>query len=109
MALTNNATKEALAESFGDLGNWIAVYTSGGTTEASGGSYARKQTTWAAGATDGVITGSQVEIDLPAGTYTHIGVFAASSGGTVIEKTSVTSTEFGAPGKFLVTPVFTVA
>lgn len=108
MALGNNTTKEALAEAFGDLGDWIAVYESGGTTEASGGGYARKQTTWAGGAVDGVITGSQVEIDLAAGTYTHIGVFAASSGGTVIEKAAITSTEFGATGKLLVTPVFTI-
>ena len=111
MALTNNAIKEAMAlEGTSEMGSWIAVYTSGGSTEASGGSpaYARKQTTWTAGGSDGVVTGSQVEIDLPAGTYTHVGVFAASSGGTVTEKVAITSTTLGAQGKLLVSPVLTV-
>ena len=110
MALSQDATKEALATAFTGLGNWIAVFTSGGSTEATGGSpaYARKQTTWAAGGTDGIATGSQVEIDLPAGTYTHVGVYTASTGGTLIEKTAITSTALGAQGKLLVTPPITV-
>ena len=110
MALSQNATKEALATAFADLGSWVAVFTSGGSTEASGGSpaYARKQTTWDGGAVDGVATGSQVEIDLPAGTYTHVGIYSAASGGTLIEKTVITSTTLGAQGKLLVTPTITI-
>lgn len=109
MALSSNSTKEALATAFGNLGAWIAVYASPGTTEAAGGSpaYARKQTTWVGGSADGIITGSQVEIDLPAGTYTHVGIFDAATGGNLIEKAAITSTTLGAQGKLLVTPTYT--
>ena len=63
------------------------------STEATGGGYARKQTTWSAGTGgDGIYTGSQVEIDVPAGTYTHIGIYAASTGGSAIEVIDITRT-----------------
>ena len=109
MALTNNAIKEAMAlEGTSEMGSWIAVYTSGGSTEATGGSpaYARKQTTWSGGASDGVYTGSQVALDLPAGTYDGIGIFTASTGGTLIEKIGIASTTLGAQGQILVTPTY---
>ena len=111
MALSQASTKESLATAFTNLGSWVAVYVSGGTTEASGGSpaYARKQTTWAGGAVDGIATGSQVEIDLPAGTYTHVGIFDAQTGGNLIEKVAITSTQLGAQGKLLVTPTITIS
>ena len=109
MALTQNATKEALATAFTGLGSWVAVFASGGS-EASGGSpaYARKQTTWeSSGTSDGINTGTQVTIDLPAGTYDAVGIYSASTGGTLVEKVSITSTTLGAQGKLLVTPVYT--
>lgn len=111
MALSQNSTKEALATAFTNLGSWVAVYVSGGATEASGGSpaYARKQTTWDGDVSDGIATGSQVEIDLPSGTYTHVGIFTAASGGTLVEKVAITSTTLGAQGKLLVTPTITVS
>lgn len=111
MALGQNATKESLATAFTGLGNWIAVYTNvSAGTEATGGSpaYARKQTTWSGGASDGVATGSQVAIDLPAGTYDGVGIYTASTGGTLIEKVSITSTTLGAQGQILVTPTVTI-
>ena len=111
MALSEASTREALAQKFGELGAWIGVYTSGGTSEASGGSpaYARKQTVWTAGAVDGTVTGSQVEIDLPGGTYTHFGVFTAATGGTLVHKGTITSKTLDDQGKLLVTPSVTVS
>lgn len=110
MALSENSTKEALAVKFTELGSWIGVYVNGGTTEAVGGSpaYARKQTTWDPGSTDGVVTGSQVEIDLPAGSYSHIGVFAAATGGLPIEKKMISTKTLDAQGKLLITATLTV-
>lgn len=110
MALSQASTREALAVAFTELGDWVAIFTTGGVVEATGGSpaYARKQTTWSAGAVDGTVAGSQVEIDLPAGTYTHVGVFSAATGGTLIEKVAITSTTLGAQGKLLVTPVISI-
>ena len=110
MALGQNATKESLAAAFAGMGAWIAAYTNvAAGTEATGGSpaYARKQTTWSGGASDGVYTGSQVALDLPAGTYDGIGIFTASTGGTLIEKIGIASTTLGAQGQILVTPTYT--
>lgn len=111
MALSQNATKESLSTAFTNLGNYVAVFTSGGSTEASGGSpaYARKPTTWAAGGSDGIATGSQVEIDLQPGTYTHVGIYDAVTAGNLIEKVAITSTTLGTQGKLLVTPTITIS
>lgn len=112
MARTN-ATKEAAAAAVTGLGSWISLHTADpsttGANEATGGSptYARKQTTWSAGASDGVYTGSQVAIDVPAGTYTHVGQWSAASGGTFIQAVAITSTTLGAQGQILVTPTDT--
>lgn len=82
-----NATKQALVTAFVGLGDRISMHTADpgttGANEATGGSpaYARKQTTWAAGA-NGVKVGSKITADVPAGTYTHAGMW--SSGGTFI-------------------------
>lgn len=109
MAISENQTREDLAVEYGATGSWIGVFTS--AAEASGGSpaYARKQTSWTSGAADGVITGSQVEIDLPAGTYTHIGIFADASGATLRDKKAISSKTLEDQGKLLVTPTFTVS
>ncbi|MEV0031449.1 hypothetical protein [Nocardia sp. NPDC050793] len=112
MAIAVGTTRQSLADNYKTLGTWISVHTSDpgstGTGEASGGTpaYARKQTTWTS-ATGGVVNGSQVTIDLPAGTFAWIGLWSASSGGTFIDKCAITSTTLGAQGQLLVTPTFT--
>lgn len=112
MALTN-ATKESAALNVTGLGSWVSLHTADpgttGANEATGGSpaYARKQTTWTGGASDGVVPGSQVTIDLAAGTYTHFGIWTASTAGTFVGGGTITSTTLGAQGTILVTPTFT--
>lgn len=107
------ATKETAALAVTGLGGWISLHTADpgttGANEATGGSpaYARKQTTWTGGSSDGVVTGSQVTIDVPAGTYTHVGQWTASTGGTFIQGAAITSTTLGAQGQILVTPTDT--
>lgn len=113
MPISVTATRESLAVAYSGLGTWISVHTadpgSTGASEATGGApaYARKQTTWTAGASDGATTGSQVTFDLPAGTYTYIGIWTAATGGTFIDRAAITSTTLGAQGQLLVTPTFT--
>ena len=109
MALSSGTTKELVAGYLAGLGNYVAVFTNA-STEATGGSYARKQTTWAAGtAGDGIYTGSEVEIDVPVGSYTHFAIFSAASGGTAIEvKAFAAAQDFSGAGKLLVTPSITV-
>lgn len=113
MPLTN-ASKEAAADTVIGLGSWISLHTADpgttGASEATGGSpaYAREQTTWSADATDdGVRAGTEVTIDLPAGTYTHFGVWTAETGGTFIGGGSIASTTLGAQGQIKVTPTYT--
>lgn len=90
MALPD-ATHKASCDAVAALGNWIAVFTdAAGTTganEASGGSYARKQTTYPTGAMVGSYwtrVGSTVNIPVPAGTYKEAGAFSAATAGTFV-------------------------
>lgn len=113
MALTN-AAKEAAALAISALGDRISLHTNDpgttGANEATGGSpaYARKTTTWSAGASDGVVAGSEVAIDAPAGTYTHMGVW--TSGGVFVAGSALSSSTGSLPGQTVVrlTPTITV-
>ena len=114
MPIAVNATKEALADAYIALGAYVSLHTGDpsttGANEATGGSpaYARKQTTWSADAVDdGVRAGTEVTIDVPAGTYTHAGLWTAVSGGTFIDKVDITDTVMSAQGQIKVTPTYT--
>lgn len=113
MAGYTAATKETAALAITALGSWISLHTADpgttGTSEASGGGYARKQTTWTGGASDGSVPGSQVTVDVAAGTYTYFGVWSASTAGTFIGSVAITSTTLGATGQILVTPTTAVS
>ena len=82
-----NPTHQAASNAIAALGSWISLHTaSAGTTgasEATGGGYARKQTTWTPGTT-GVNTGSEVNIPCAAGTYVEGGIFSAVTAGTFV-------------------------
>lgn len=112
MAIAVATTKQSLADNYKGLGTWISLHTGDpgatGVSEAAGGApaYARKVTTWTS-STGGVVNGSQVAIDVPAGTYTWAGLWSASTAGTFIDKVAITSTTLGGQGQVLVTPSFT--
>lgn len=63
---------------------WVSVHTadpgSTGAAEATGGAYGRKQLAWnpAAG---GDASAAEVTIDVPAGTYSHFGLWDSAIGG----------------------------
>jgi hypothetical protein len=90
MAGTTPSTKETAALAVTGLGSWISLHTGDpgttGANEATGGApaYARIQTTWSGAGSDGVVVGSDVLIDVPAGTYNYVGIWSAASGGTFI-------------------------
>ena len=104
MEFTND-TKEAAALAVTARGNWISLHTADpsttGANEATGGSpaYARKQTTWTGGTSDGVVAGSAVSFDVPAGTYTRIGVW---NGSTFIGGFPLSSSTGALPGQAIV-------
>lgn len=115
MAFTN-AAKEAGALAITALGAYISLHTADpgttGTSEATGGSpaYARKLTTWSGGASDGSVPGSQVTFDLPSGTYTHMGIWSAASGGSFVAGFALSApATLSGQGQTLITPTVTIA
>jgi hypothetical protein len=82
-----NATHQAAADAIKALGTWISVHTAAagttGASEATGGGYARKQTTWTSGST-GVVNGTVQNVPVAAGTYVEGGIFSAVTAGTFV-------------------------
>lgn len=114
MPIATNVQKETLSTAYGNAGGYISAHTADpgttGTSEATGGApaYARKLTTWTPGASDGVNAGSQVTIDVPAGTYTYIGLWTLATAGVFLDKYLLpTAQTFASQGQLLVTPTFT--
>lgn len=89
MPIATNTQKETLAVAYGAAATHASLHTAApGTTGASevpAGVYARKPITWAAGGSDGVVTGS-VTFDVPASTaITNAGLWTALTAGTFLD------------------------
>ncbi|OZC50504.1 phage tail fiber protein [Rhodococcoides fascians] len=101
-------TREDIAIYTGTIGTWISLHTAdpgtSGANEATGGGYARKQTTWTGGAVDGTLAGSAVTIPVAAGTYAWAGIWSAQTGGRFVGSIPIASTQLGATGEIVVTP-----
>lgn len=83
-----NATHKAASDAIAGLGRYISLHTGAGASttganEATGGSYARQQTTWTSGST-GTNSGSEVNILCAAGTYTEGGIWSTLTTGTFV-------------------------
>ncbi len=110
MAYTN-AAKEAAALAVAALGTSLSLHTGDpgttGANEATGGApaYARKTTTWSGGASDGVVAGTPVTFDVPAGTYTWLGLW---NGSTFIGGLKLASSTGALPGQQTVTVTPTI-
>lgn len=108
-----DAVLNAAIDAVAALGDYISAHTGDpsttGANEVAGGTYAREQTTWGSAAS-GDQTGSQVSIDIPAGTtVTHWGIWTAVSGGTFRGGFALSPSEgFGAAGVLNVTPTVDV-
>jgi len=113
MAIAVAATRQAAADAIKALGAYIGLATGDPGTvatpanETSGGSYARVATTWTS-ATGGVVNGSAVTINAPAGTFTHAFTAALSTGNNMIDKCTITSTTLSSAGQIIVTPTITI-
>jgi hypothetical protein len=115
MAIATAQQKENLAVAYGTNAAYASLHTADpgttGTSEVTGGSpaYARKALTWSAGLVDGVVTASAT-FDVPSGvTVTHAGVFTAVTGGTFLDKVTLTSQAFGSQGTLTVNFTFTMS
>ena len=112
MAGYNNTSKDVALTAIGAAATWVSLHTADpgttGTSEVSGGAYARVQTTWgSAGASS--MAGSQVTINVPAATtVAYWGVWSAASSGTYYEGGTLPASEtYGSAGTYLLTPTLT--
>lgn len=114
MAKMTTAFRESVALAATAQGAYISLHTADpgtdGTSEATGGSpaYARKQTTWTGGASDGSVVGTEVAFDVPAGTFTHIACWTAASGGTFLWGQAIAGITFPGQGILKISPIFQV-
>lgn len=114
MALATDTMKTALLNAYKAQGSWLSLHTgapgSTGANESTGGSpaYSRQQTTWGT-PSSGTLTGSQVNIPVPASTITAAGVWTAATGGTFLDALTVTSTTVSGNATIQVTPTITIS
>jgi hypothetical protein len=86
------AGKNAMLDGLGNVALYASLHTGNpgatGTNEATGGSpaYARKPITWAAAASGSKTTSANITFDIPAGTYSWVGLWSASTAGTYYYK-----------------------
>lgn len=108
------AAENAAVTGVKNLGGHISLHTadpgSTGTSEVTGGTYARVLTTWGAVAASAV-TGSSVVINVPSGTtITHWGLWSVASGGTFIYGGTLPAPEsFGSNGTYSLTPTLSAS
>lgn len=104
-ATFSTASKAAAVAAVATTTNsWVSLHTSdpgttSGTAEVSGGTYARKQTTWTAG------VGSTVTINVPSGvTITHYAVNSAVTSGSIAWSEALAASEtYGSAGTYALT------
>jgi hypothetical protein len=87
MAGLVDAGKNAMLGGLSGVVSHVSLHTadpgSSGTSEVSGGSYAREAVSWASAASASVSSSAQVQFDVPGSTtITHLGYWSALSGGT---------------------------
>ena len=94
-------------------GAYISLHTADpsttGTSEATGGApaYARKAASWSP-SSGGSKASATVTFDVPAGTYTHFGLWSAISGGTFAGGAALPAPEvYGSQGTANVTVIAT--
>ncbi|WP_029923848.1 phage tail fiber protein [Nocardia otitidiscaviarum] len=117
MAIAVASTRQVLADAYKNLSGtaqvWVSLHTSDpgttGTGEATGGGYARVQGTWTSGS-GGALTMAELTFTAPAGTYTHVGLWSASSTGTFYDKAALApNITINSAGTIKVTPSFALS
>jgi hypothetical protein len=87
MALSD-AGKHVMLNALAGVAVWASLHTGDpgttGASEATGGSpaYARKAITWNTAASGALDNNANPVFDVPAGTYSHFGLWSASTAGT---------------------------
>jgi hypothetical protein len=112
MAIRIGATRQQLADKYGDLGVFFGLATGDpGTTvapanEASGGAYARVATHWSSSG-GGVETGKSCTISANAGAYTFAIFCSGFSGPNMVDNCPIVTTTLSKAGQIVLTPTYT--
>jgi hypothetical protein len=112
MAVQTTAMKNALAAAYAAKATHLALYSTvpgaAAGTELTGGSYARKATSWSA-PSNGTISGSAT-FDVPSGaTVAGYGFHDALTAGNYLDGFTVTSQTFNSAGQLVVNYTATAA
>lgn len=100
MTVASTTMKNFLCDQYAAKGLFLSLHTgspgANGANEAAGGGYARQPAAWGASA-GGVISAGEVTwgttgSPLPAGAYSHWGLWSAVNGGTYLDGGALTST-----------------
>lgn len=108
----SNSGKNVMLDALGAVAVYASLHTADpgttGASEATGGSpaYARKSITWNAAASGNLDNNANPTFDVPAGTYTHFGLWSASTAGTFYGGGALSASEtFAAQGTYTLTDV----
>lgn len=112
MTIATNSLKNDLAQQYADSCTHASAHTADpgttGTSEVTGGAYARVAVSWGS-PSNGVIIGTAT-INIPAGTTTtHAGLFNASSSGTFKDKVAMVYNSQPSAGTAVATFTFTAS
>lgn len=101
----NTSGKNTMLDYIGTICTHVALYSdAGGTTEITGGSYARQSITWASASSGSKAISNQPVFQIPAGaTVSTIGIVTASSGGTQHALFDATDETYGGAGTYTIT------
>lgn len=104
------AAKNLMLDALGGVAVFASLHTADpgltGTSEVTGGTpaYARKAITWNAASASNLDNNANPVIDVPAGTYSHFGLWSAATAGTFYGGGALSATEvFAAQGTYTLT------
>lgn len=110
MAGLSTTGKNVMLDAIGAVAVYASLHTADpgatGTSEATGGSpaYARKSITWNAASGGALDNNANPIFDVPAGTFTHFGLWSAVTAGTYYGSGALSSSEtFAAQGTYTLT------
>lgn len=103
----SNAAKNVMLDTLAGVAVYVSLHTADpgdtGANEAAGGvpAYARKAITWSPASGGSLNAGNQPVFDVPAGTFTHFGLWDSMTAGTFHGGGLLPSPEtFGAQGTY---------
>lgn len=104
----SNAGKNTMLDAFGTAYGYVSAHTAdpgdSGTSEVTGGSYARVAITWSAASAGSKSASNSPVLNIPGGTtLAWLGLWSASTAGTFGGGADVTDEAYGGDGTYTVT------